>query len=127
MTSSTLAMLTWTTRPPDRRWLRAEGFAVLTFADLRERFVAPTRTAGLHRASLESPSAALLERFAAHQAVAVVDVAVRDRDDVGALYGFAPEPAWRAGCRLLLHAERTLLILKRRSSSMRPLAIRGRS
>src|SRR4051812_22999579 len=101
-------MLSWTQQAPDRGWLRAHGFAVLTFAELRERFVLPARAAGLERTSLDTPAAPLLARFAARDRVAVMDVAVRDVEDLQDLHGYVLEPAWRGGCRLIVHAERRL-------------------
>jgi len=103
-----LPMLTWMTEPPDRGWLAANGFAALGFGVLRERYIAPARAAGNQRASLASPVQPLLERFAAHQAVAVLDVTLATLEDLRDLYGYALEPAWRAGCRLIVHADRAL-------------------
>src|SRR4051812_39247037 len=70
-------MLAWTDKAPDRAWLRAHGFALLTSHALGDR-------------------------------VAVVDVELRDLDDLRVLYGFVLEPAWRAGCQVVVNADRPL-------------------
>jgi DNA helicase-2/ATP-dependent DNA helicase PcrA len=103
-----LARLTWTIRAPERGWLRTHGFAVLAFDELCEQFVVPARRTGTERSSIDSPAQPLLERFATHDRVAVLGVRLNDLEDLRSLYGYAMEPAWRAGCALLIDADRTL-------------------
>jgi len=101
-------MLTWMTQSPDRGWLAANGFAALSFGVLRDKYIAPARASSNQRATLASPTQALMDRFATHQAVAVLDVTLPGLEELRDLYGYALEPAWRAGCRLIVHADRTL-------------------
>lgn len=101
-------MLIWTDRRPAPEWLRAQRTATITFADLRERFGSPARAVGIHRATLVSPAQPLLDRVAGLPIAAVVDVRLDTLADVRDLLGYALEPAWRAGCRLVVHADRTL-------------------
>src|SRR4051794_27360691 len=101
-------MLMWTTRPPDRGWLRAMGYAVLAYDELLARFVAPARAAGLQRSTVDSPVQPLLDRLTRHEGVAILGARLGTLEDLRVLYGFVMEPAHRAGCRLVVHADRTL-------------------
>lgn len=106
--SRTLPMLMWTVERPDRRWLRQHGFAPVDFDQWRSVFVAPARQTGVERSTLASPAAELLARYHRHDGVALTDVHLEDLDALHDLHGYALEPAWRAGCRLIIHCDRTL-------------------
>src|SRR4051794_29138460 len=97
-------MLVWTSETPDRGWLRTMGYAVLPYNTLCSAFVAPARAVGVRRTSLASPVQPLLDRYAHHTGVAVLDARLDTLEDLRILYGFVLEPAHRAGCRLVVHA-----------------------
>lgn len=101
-------MLSWLTQRPDRGWLREHGFAVLPFDDLRKRFIELARGTGARRNTLDSPAQPLLDGFAGHQRVAVLEVRLETVQDLSDLHSYALEPAWRAGCRLIVQADRFL-------------------
>lgn len=108
LTAETKPMLRWCTEPIDRAWLAAEGYARLEFPELRARFVTPASAVGMRRTTLAAPAAPLLERYAAHDRVAVIDFVLHSLDDLRDLYAFVLEPAWRCGVRLIVQADRTL-------------------
>ncbi len=103
-----VAMLSWMEQPPDRVWLREQGFAVIDWEQWRTRFVAPARATTAVRDTLDSPAAGLLARYRQHPGVALLDVRLDDVAAVRDLLGYALEPAWRAGCRLVVHGDRSL-------------------
>ena len=102
-----LRVLHWTTAPPGRRRLQQEGYRVLSFARLA-RLAAAARPAGGLRSSLANPAAGLLDIYARHPQVAVLGVVCRTVADLQLIHGFLLEPAFRAGCRLLIGADRGL-------------------
>jgi DNA helicase-2/ATP-dependent DNA helicase PcrA len=106
--SRPLAMLSWTAQPPDRRWLSEHRFASIDLEAWRREFVARAQAVGVARSTLDSPAAALLARYRQHQGVALTNVRLGDLQALRDLHGYALEPAWRAGCRLIVHADRTL-------------------
>src|SRR4051794_1361510 len=108
VSATPLPTLVWTPEAPDRGWLRRMGYAVLAYSNLCSAFVAPARAVGLKRTSLASPVQPLLDRYARHAGVAVLDAQLDTLEDLQTLYGFVLEPAHRAGCRLVVHAPRTL-------------------
>ena len=103
-----LAMLSWMAQPPDRAWLRTQGIAAIDWAQWRARFVVPARATTAVRDTLDSPAAGLLARYGQHPGVALLDVRLDDLEALRDLLGYALEPAWRAGCRLVVHADRSL-------------------
>lgn len=98
-------MLAWSSSAPDRGWLRDRGYAVLTWQALNERYVRSARVVG-PRTTLDAPATPLVERFEAHERVAVIDVELPDVHALRTLHDFALRPAWQAGCRLRVHADR---------------------
>lgn len=66
------------------------------------------RSVGAQRATLDNPAQAVIERFALHRGVALLGTRLIDIAHVRDLLDYAMTPAWRAGCRLLVHADRTL-------------------
>ncbi|MCW3001934.1 MAG: pcrA [Conexibacter sp.] len=99
-------MLAWTTRAPERTWLRERGYAVLTWERLNHEFVQPARDAALRRrGSLSPPAQPLVQRFAQHDGVAILDVHLTDGEALRALHDYVLRPAWRTGCRILIHAD----------------------
>jgi len=97
-------MLTWTTVAADV----TSGLEAVDFVELKRGHVGAARGVGLARTTLDNPAAVLLARFATRRPLAVVDVRLESPDDVEILLGYVVEPAWRAGCRLVVHADRPL-------------------
>lgn len=95
--------LRWTTEPVDPHSLRSEGYHVLRWGNLL-RSVRTARSVGTARSSLENPAAGILAVYACHEAVALPDAQCETVDDLRILYGYVLEPAFRAGCRLLVAA-----------------------
>lgn len=98
-----IRVLRWITGTVDPRFLRSEGYHVLRWRPL-ERAVGRARSAGSTRSSLRNPAAGILAIYRRHQAVAVPDARCSTVDDLRILYGYVLEPAFRAGCRLLIAA-----------------------
>ncbi|MDO9170338.1 MAG: ATP-dependent helicase, partial [bacterium] len=69
--------------------------------------VAASRPRGVRR-SLINPNAKLLATFSRHDRVAVLDVPCDAVDDLRLVHGTLAAPAHRRGCRLLIHAHRSL-------------------
>lgn len=84
------------------------GLLSLTFSGLRERFIAPARTAGTRRESIENPVRPLFELYGRAEEIQVMDVTLTDIEAVRDLYAYVMEPAWRIGVRLRIHADRPL-------------------
>lgn len=101
-------MLSWMAQPPDLGWLREQRFAVIGWEQWRARFVVPARASPVERATIDNPAASLFARYRSHFGVALLDVRLDDLESLRDLLGYALEPAWRAGCRLIVHADRTL-------------------
>ena len=97
--------LQWCTTPPGAGELAREGWHVLDFAALARRATA-LRPQGASRSSLANPAAELLAVYTRHEAVAVLGVTCHSLDDLRLLLGLVLEPAFRAGCRLLIAADR---------------------
>ncbi|MBK7670245.1 MAG: ATP-dependent helicase [bacterium] len=98
-------VLQWRTTAPGPGELAREGWHVLSFAALSRRATA-LRPQGASRSSLANPAAELLAVYARHEAVAVLGVTCHTIDDLRLLLGLVLEPAFRAGCRLLIAADR---------------------
>lgn len=96
-------VLRWITGSVDPRALRSEGYHVLSWPCLAE-MVRKARSVGVARSSLRNPAAGILTIYARHAAVAVPDACCATLDDLRILYGYVLEPAFRAGCRLLVRA-----------------------
>jgi superfamily I DNA/RNA helicase len=98
-------VLEWRTRPAAASELRRGGWLVLRFERLA-RQAAALRPEGAARSSLRNPAARMLATYAQHPRVAVLDVTCRTVDDLRLLLGLVVEPAFRAGCELLIVADR---------------------
>ncbi|MBK7771638.1 MAG: ATP-dependent helicase, partial [bacterium] len=101
-------VLEWRTRPAAPAApaaLRRDGWLVLRFERLARR-AAALRPEGAARSSLRNPAGRLLAAYAQHPRVAVLDVTCRTIDDLRLLLGLVVEPAFRAGCELLIVADR---------------------
>ena len=100
-------VLSWAAPSPPVRRLRADGYHVLTW-DRLAAAVARARPAGGRRGSLANPAAGLFAVYARHHRVAVVGAPCATVDDLSLLLGYVVEPAFRAGCTLLIGAGRAL-------------------
>ncbi len=100
-------VLRWAVPPPPARRLRAEGYQVLNW-DRLAAAVAAARPSGGRRRSLANPAAGLFAVYARHERVAVVGVPCGSVDDLRLLLGYVVEPAFRAGCTLLIGAGQAL-------------------
>jgi DNA helicase II / ATP-dependent DNA helicase PcrA len=99
--------LTWAASV-DRGALLAAGYDVIEFAALRREVIAPARRTGARRTSIENPAQRWLDRVARARRLAVVDVPLRDLDDLAALHGYVLEPALRSGVELAIESEQRL-------------------
>lgn len=101
-------VMEWTTASQDASLLRKAGYHVLEFAQFRANFVEPVDRIDVARTSLDNAAAPALAVFAQNQAVAVLNVPVRNHWDLRALHGFIVEPAYRYDCQLLVQASADL-------------------
>ncbi|MBK8167468.1 MAG: ATP-dependent helicase [bacterium] len=97
--------LEWRTSGVDPRALRRDRWLVLRFGRLA-RQAAALRPEGAARSSLGNPAAPLLAAYTRHPRVAVLDVTCHSPADLRLLLGLIIEPAFRAGCELLIVADR---------------------
>lgn len=104
----TASGLYWTTTRPNPRSLGREGFHVLRFPSLRKELIEPARQRTSERTSLDVSACALMDLFADHDRLAILDVPVRTVGDLRDLYGYLVEPAFRRHGTLLLHADQRL-------------------
>lgn len=100
-------VLHWTTAAPAAHVLGSRGYRVLPWNRLLSQ-VAKVRRPVAVRSSLKNPAAGVLAPYARHDAVAVLGVPCATVADLRLLYGYVLEPAFRAGCRLLIAADRDL-------------------
>ena len=100
-------VLRWAVPPPPVRRLRADGYHVLAWDRLAAAAVR-ARPAGSRRGSLANPAAGLFAVYARHERVAVTGVPCASVDDLRLLLGYVVEPAFRAGCTLLIGAGQAL-------------------
>lgn len=96
-------VLVWTAAAPCARALRRQGYHVLPWTRL-ERAVRRALPRGRGRTSLRNPAAGLLAVYARRDMVAVTGVPCRGVADLRLLLGYVVEPAFRAGCTLLVAA-----------------------
>ncbi|HTA31803.1 MAG TPA: ATP-dependent helicase [Solirubrobacteraceae bacterium] len=90
---------------PAREGLEAEGFTVVEWPWLCERWVAPTRKMDMRRPSLLSAAHEWLAWMTEVDKLAVIDVSTDDADAVADLLGFVVEPAARLGIELVIGHE----------------------
>ena len=105
-------VLRWVVPSPPAHLLRAEGYHVLPWARLAAA-AAAARPGGTRR-SLANPAAGLFARYTRHARLAVLGVPCGSVDDLRLLLGYVVEPAFGAGCTLLVGAERELASLEPR-------------
>ena len=98
-------VLEWRTSPVEEAALRRSGWLVLRFGRLG-RQAAALRPEGATRSSLRNPAARLLAAYTRHPRVAVLDVTCAGTTELRLLLGLVVEPAFRAGCELLIAADR---------------------
>ena len=103
--------LLWEPAETDPAALQKGGWTVLSFREIRERFIAPARARGSTRTSLANPAQPLLDLLDKTPALAVVGVSLRTAADLRDLYGFLIEPAYRRGATLLVASDRDLDVL----------------
>ena len=100
--------LTWVTDTPHPASLQKLGWKVLSYRDLRDQYIAPSRSVGVGRASLDNPARPLLDFLVAGSPIAVVGVPLATPADLRNLYGYVVEPAYRRGLTLLVATDRDL-------------------
>ncbi|HEY2055644.1 MAG TPA: ATP-dependent helicase [Solirubrobacterales bacterium] len=92
------------------RWLTTaeefDGFAVVSWPELVEGWIAEARAVGMKRKSLDSAAMDWLDWLDQVDRLAVVDVELGAVDDVADLLGFVVEPATRRGIELVIVADR---------------------
>ena len=100
--------MTWTTETLDPSALRSRGGRVYSLHELRKTYIEPARATGLRRTSLANPAQAVIGLFGTNDRVAVLGVVTMTAADLHELYGYIVEPAYRAGCNLIVAADRHL-------------------
>jgi DNA helicase-2/ATP-dependent DNA helicase PcrA len=100
--------LVWTSAALEPRRLRAEGFEVHSFSELRRRYIDIARRTGTIRTALDNPAQPLLDLFENRERVAIVGVASATVEDLRIAYGMLVEPAFRRDCSLIIQADRDL-------------------
>lgn len=97
-------VLRWTTAPESARILRRDRYHVLRYHRLAAA-VAKARPTSSVRSSLKNPAAGLIALFAKHARLAVLGVPCATVEDLQIVHGYLLEPAFRAGCDLIIGAE----------------------
>jgi DNA helicase-2/ATP-dependent DNA helicase PcrA len=100
--------LLWVPADADPTALQKRGWVVLSFREIRDRYIAPARSRGSARTTLDNPAHPLLELITQTRALAIVGVSLRTAADLRDLYGFVVEPAYRRGATLLVAADTAL-------------------
>src|SRR5665811_314284 len=100
--------LIWASDTPDLASLQKLGWKVFSFRDLRDQYIATSRSVGIGRTTLDNPARPLLEFLVANSPIAVVGVPLATPADLRNLYGYLIEPAYRRGLTLLVAADRDL-------------------
>ena len=100
--------LIWGPASLDPAALMKSGWKVYSFRDVRERYIAPARSRGIARTSLDNPAQPWLDLLSTSAPLAVVGVSLRTAADLRDLYGFVIEPAYRRGMALLISSDREL-------------------
>jgi DNA helicase-2/ATP-dependent DNA helicase PcrA len=100
--------LTWVTDSPRPASLQKLGWKVLSYRNLREQYIAPSRYVGVGRATLDNPARPLLDFLVAGSPIAVVGIPLATPADLRNLYGYVVEPAYRRGLTLLVATDRDL-------------------
>jgi superfamily I DNA/RNA helicase len=93
--------------------LELEGFTVLEWSRLRERWIEPSRTPNMRRSSLRSAAHDWFAWLAEVDRLALVGVRLDGAQAAADLLGFVVEPAARLGIELVIGAEHSLEQLDR--------------
>lgn len=77
---------------------------MVTFAELRQKYIEPARATPPARRSLTPPASALFELYEQQRRIAVTGVVIRTNGDLHDVYSYIVEPAFRRDCDLWLHS-----------------------